>query len=381
MELLEKIYHQTTPRVEFNFRNLSLILEENLRDKKENIVISGVSQSGKTALIFLFLGEFEEKKYIYIDLFEYRREHSRIFENLPNFIENNQKIEFIILETYGFDILEFQNILEKIQKFEIKIIITSWFSNLEFKNFKNIELFPLNFEEFLTFKPSNENLEHSLSRFLKVGTFPFLANKSDSFYTHQILRFLSFSLSENEILILENSVNFIGSKVSFYTIFQNIKKYHKISKDKFYSALESIQNKHYLLSLNEFIFDSEKKNSKKNVRKIYLIDPMISSNFSGKKDFISVFENFIFLELLKKGEKVTFFESINFYIFSERKIVLSLPFGFEEHIQRLLKKISKSIEKIFVRKIEIVTLNFETSTKLNDLNVEVISFSRWALTL
>jgi GTPase SAR1 family protein len=371
-------YHKNIPQIELNARKISPIFENLIFKEKKSIVLFGTSQSGKTAFIFYSFLQVNPEKYIYIDLYEHKNNLSNVFNSIISELNKNKKIEFLIIETYDFDILEE---LKYLKNLNATVVISTWLHDLTRDNFfHNLELFPLNFEEFLSFKPSNESLESALSRFFKIGTFPFLANKNDSFYTFQITRFLPFALSQIELIILENIANLIGTKVSFFAIFNNIKTNHKISKDKFYLAIKSLENKKYLLYLHEFNLSLDTQNIKKNVKKSYLIDPVIRNSFSGRKDFITLFENIIFLELIKKNKRVSFFEKIDFYIFDERRAILLLPFGEIEQIKKLLKKVEKSISKIFVSKIEILTLHFETNCKFNNKQIEVISFSRWALT-
>jgi len=102
-------------------------------------------------------------------------------------------------------------------------------------------------------------------------------------------------------------------KVSAFTIYERLKLTRKISKDKLYKSYENLLSKNYIHNLEKF-------QHQKAIKKLYLCDTSLKSALSIDKHFGRLFENMVFLELLKSKVKCFYAQGIDFYIFPMNKI-------------------------------------------------------------
>jgi hypothetical protein len=342
MEILKEL-----PDRHFEVRKLEI-------PKEGNIYLHGITQSGKSSLVLDSL----QDDFLYIDF-----ENEKEFKELPKILRKEGVPKTLVLETYNFSLLYLLPLLP-----DSRIIIISW-RNREIAGFQKIVLYPLLFEELVAFKPNSENLEHYLLRYSQMGGFPIFAKLSSPLIFKHLKRVFYFALSEQEIAMLKDVANNIGVSRSKMNIFQSLKQEMKISKDKFYLIFDNLIRDGYIVSVPEF-------NKSVNSR-FYLIDSALKNSFSRKSEFHRLFENMVISELSKKGYNGRYYRSIDFYI--KDRAFVSLPFFDEENIEKYLNRSLKNLKKIKIKNVIVITMDFETELQYEDIVIEVIKFTRWAL--
>jgi len=156
-------------------------------------------------------------------------------------------------------------------------------------------------------------------------------------------------------------------------MYERLKTTRKISKDKLYSNLEQLVEQGYLHQLAKY-------QHAKATKKLYLCDISIKNAFSTQKHFGRLFENMVYLEMLKKDFELYYDEEIDFYIPQQNRVILCMAFGNQEALFKKVEKIEAFVITHGVTKVEVVTMTNESSLQHPFVRVEMIPFSVWALT-
>jgi predicted AAA+ superfamily ATPase len=180
------------------------------------------------------------------------------------------------------------------------------------------------------------------------------------------------ALSDIELAILAQSAKMVTQKVSAFNLYERLKTERKISKDKLYFHLQSMLDKRYLYGLGKYNHPSA-------VQKLYLCDIAIKHALNLQKHFGRVFENLIFLELVKHRVECYYDEGIDFYLPSRRQIVLAMPFANEHSLFKKVEALEGFIITNAVREVIAVTMNTESSLSHPISRITMIPFSMWAL--
>ena len=162
--------------------------------QKGDINLFGVRGSGKTTIVLDLLVDTDEDTTLYIDL----EDPNLIFSpltalTLQHFIDKNG-ITLLVLDHYKEGTLpSFPNVERLIVLSRIKLIDDS---------LTPVELFPLDYEEFLAFETSSVQ-NKGFNHFLRSGTLPGLA-RSQKTSTQSMKTFLhsSFDRNEQKLLII-----------------------------------------------------------------------------------------------------------------------------------------------------------------------------------
>ncbi len=353
MNLLEILYAQEFKTTTFYPRKQSITHPKTL--------LIGPKKSGKTTLVLDHLSQAQKGSFLYID-FADLRVNQAIFFGLPNFLTKNN-IRLLVLDNFDFSF--------KIPDCENVIVTTHQAKSIA--GFATQKIYPLDFEEFIAFEKRQMNIEAIFNDYADAGTYPVMAQSSKE---HRIKNFqnLITLMCETplEFTIFQKYALSQGLIVSSFSLFNEIKLFHKVSKDKFYANVKKLQEEN-------MIFLVEKYQVPRADKKVYLIDFAIKSVLTFDKDFIKRFENIIYLELFKGGERVYYTDLIDFYIPDTSKAVIALPFLPLPMIKTKLERIEKELEKYQIKKIEIITLESEGAFTYKHMDVEILPFWSWAL--
>jgi predicted AAA+ superfamily ATPase len=347
-----------------NIQNSDILPRNILMPESDNILIYGISQSGKTTFVFDFL-QNSELNFLYVNFEVWQNPENKIYKILKKLEENS--FDILVLDIHKFNIKPH---LKLFARFELKIIIISWIAT-KIQKFKQIEIFPLNFEEFISFKNGMENIENSFLRYSQTGGFPIFAKYSEELLFSHLKRLLHFSLSKYEIRILEYIADNVGISLTVRNIYLELKSRMQVSKDKLYPLIKGLIEKGYILAIPEF--------QKKFHKKYYLMDHSLQNSFSGETNFLKLFENMVISELRKREKIGIFYRGIDFYIEKEKKGILSLPFIELETLQNRISKNISDFQKLNIKKLEIVTMDLEAEFSIKDIQIEALPFLRWAL--
>ncbi len=353
MNLLEVLYATEFKKPTFYPRKFSITHKKTL--------ILGPKKSGKSTIIFDYLSQCKKGTFLYIDFNDLRVTQVIIF-GLPSFLKKND-IQLLVLENFDFSF--------KIPDCPEVIVTTHTAQTLE--GFTCQTLYPLDFEEFIAFEKRQIDVEIIFNDYADLGTYPAVVTSAkENFvkYFQDHIRLLCDS--PLEFTILKNYALMQGVSVSSYALFNEIKLFHKVSKDKFYAITKKLQEENIL-------FLVEKYGTPKADKKVFMIDFAMKSVLTFEKDFITRFANIIFLELMKNEIEVYFTDFLDFYIPKENKAIIPMPFLPPSMILSKLSRLEKDLIKYDIKKIEIITLEGEEETYHGSIPVEILPFWSWAL--
>lgn len=353
MEQLQYFFEEKIKKIPFIPRKLSI-------DENENILLKGVKFSGKTFLLKDYLSR-QNRKFLYIDLDDIRVNIKELESNLQNFIDKN-----------GIEIVAIDNYKKEFLVPKAKQVILSTCEPTKIDGFKTKKLYPLDFEEYIAFEKSTD-IKIVFNNFLKNGTFPEISKLPDFKRKDRFFEIIKLFFSEEiEVELFKEISKKQGHKSSPYQIFTRLKDRLKISKDRFYSFFEELKEKDIIFVLEKFSYPKASK-------KIYLCDFALKNYLSFSKEFPKIFENALFLELIKKGYEVFYYDKIDFFIPSKKEVIFSIPFGSEVTIQKKITEAFRYIKELDTKKITVVSVTKSFKYYEENIEVEILPFYEWVL--
>lgn len=348
--LLDEYYRYDLHNAGYIERKVSLL--------EGNTLIVGIAQSGKTSLIKHYLLTKKKSSYLYLDCRDLRIDINTLNEVLELYCKEN-KISILALDNYH----------ESIRLFAMEQIILSSERPLE-TEFEILELDLLDFEEFLAFEPKFDST--ALNHFFQLGGFPAMHRVSSEERPLYLQKVLTRALEPIELDIVIQATKMVTQKVSAFNLYERLKVERKISKDKLYLHVQSLLDKRYLYTLGKY-------NHPNAVKKLYLCDIAIKHALNLQKHFGRVFENLVYLELVKHSVECYYDEGIDFYLPERGQIVLALPFANEHALFNKVEALEGFIIMHGVREVIVVTMNTESSLSHPMADITMTPFSMWAL--
>lgn len=205
---------------------------------------------------------------------------------------------------------------------------------------------PLNFEEYVSFSKSNK-LESIFASFLKEGNLPELPYTPESKRTARIQEIFTLYARHNTS-ILAFLLRYQGKPFSTHNAFCLLKQQQKISKDKIYALIDSLQSEQVIITLPH----AKQKESKK----LYFYDFALPYAISPAPNFQAIFENMIFCELLHAGiapdvdSGMSYDESCDFIIGDLG--IFALPFPTPALIESKLSRLTRSFAQVLFISID-----------------------------
>ncbi|MEJ2373759.1 MAG: ATP-binding protein, partial [Sulfurimonas sp.] len=188
--------------------------------------------------------------------------------------------------------LVLDNYIETIHFANVSQLIITTQQKLDIPELDFINLYPLDYEEFLAYEHKYDS--SALNHFFQLGGLAIMHKiyaDERNIYLQSILK-NALDDMEFDILVLCAKLN--SQKLSAFTIYERLKTKRKISKDKLYKSFQNLVDKKYIHQLEKF-------EHKKATKKLYLCDTSLKSALSLEKNFGRLFENMVYLELLKKS--------------------------------------------------------------------------------
>ena len=349
--LLEELYKTDIHLDKFHFRKVFL---DDL-----SYQINGISQSGKTKLAKNYLLGLKKSSYLYIDCNDIRINIDELNKTLAKFCNHN-KIDTLVLDNYK----------KKINIINVSQLIICCEAYLDIQYLKTVQLYPLDYEEFLAYEHKYDST--ALNHFFQLGGFPSMHKVNSDERNMYIQKTLKYTLDEKEFDILIFCAKMMAQKISPYSIYERLKQTRKISKDKLYKSFENLSDKNYIHQL-------QKTNHPKATRKIYLCDISLKSALSIDKHFGRLFENMIYLELLKSAIECFYDDGIDFYLPGSDEVILGMPFADERTLFKKMEAIEAFIFTHQIKKVTAVTMSREGSVSHPFSEVEMIPFDIWAI--
>jgi len=328
-------------------------------DSAKSYQINGVTQSGKTKLVKNYLLSLKKSSYLYIDCDDIRWDIKELNNILASFCIKN-KIDTLVLDNYKPKI-KFVNVTQM-------IIICE--THHEYDFLETLVLYPLDYEEFLVYEHKYDST--ALNHFFQLGGFAHMHKLHPDTRSLYIQKIMQNALDEVEFDVLVFCAKMNSQKLSAYMIYERLKTIRKISKDKLYKSYDTLLSKNYIHKL-------EKYNKPKAIKKIYLCDISLKSALSIDKHFGRLFENMIYLQLLKSNIECFYDDGIDFYIPDENRVILCKPFADERVLFKKMEMIEEFIFTQQIKRVTAVTMNKEGSVSHPFSKVEMIPFDIWAL--
>ena len=355
MKLLEENYQINFSKINFLERKIKII--------NSKTIICGPSKVGKSYLVYDFLSNFKNEDYLYIDFFDLRNKNiTNELQFLDEFIKE-KNVEVLILENFDHQckIPDCTNIILTSQK------------NIIYENFEKINLYALDFEEYLLFDSKHQNITQSFNSFLKYGNLALSITTEEHKKLSKLQEIIKLnSKDETSFEILKILIENIDERKSIFQLYNQLKTRIKISKDRFYEECKELEEKNN-------IFFIEKYNQEMSLKKIYTYNYAFLNAISFTKKFKQEFTNMVFLELLKENNKIFYLENIDYYVKEENLAVVCIPFLNQLINSNILKKIVKTAIEYNINKIEIITVSNSENLSNNKIKINVISFYEWAL--
>jgi len=349
-------------------------------DSKEIIVVYGSRQVGKTSLLKYLIENYIKKNVFYMDLemLNLLDLCNKGAESVYNYLlqkdaDEKQKIYLIIDEIqYMENPTNFLKIMHDHYP-NIKLLV-SGSSTFEIKKkFKeslagrtvNFELYPLSFEEFLTFKGKkyklgknneqtiNNELINLAEEYIRFGGHPKIvlenSEEKKQVYLFQIINtYVRKDIKEigriRDISAFNKLLELLASQSGQLLNILEISNTLKINKKTVSEYLDLLENTFIIKRVSPFHKNLRSELSKN--PKVFFIDTGIM-HLLWLKEFPKVilgnaFETFVFLELLKANKKINFWrttnkQEIDFIIKDKKLYAIEVKYNFQNIDNRNLK--------------------------------------------
>ncbi len=349
--LLEEFYKQDLHNPYFIERKIQL--------GETSTQLIGISQSGKSSLIKHYLLQHKKSSYLYIDCDDIRIGIDELNEHLQLFCTE-----------HAIEILALDNYVSTIALPNVRQILISGEQTFSLEDFNLIRIYPLDFEEFLAYEHKFDST--ALNHYLQLGGFPAMHRTPSEERVRTLQRTLQQALSDIEFALIMLITKMASQKVSAFTLYERLKSQRKISKDILYKSMEQLIGKGYVHPVKKFAHSRATK-------KLYLCDIAIKNALTTQKHFGRLFENLVFLELLKHEHTVYYDEGIDFYLNEENRVVLCMPFSNKEMLFKKIEGIEGFLVTHQVSRVEVITMSSEGELHHPFVDVEMMPFGIWAL--
>ena len=353
MDLLE-YYHNQHHNVE-NYvpRKCQLPTEGDLN-------LYGVRGAGKTTIILDLLSQEEEEHTLYIDLDDPNLVFNQLLSlKLQQYIDS-QSISLLILDHYT------EGYLSSFPNVE-RLIVLSRIS-LSDKALIPIELFPLDYEEFLAFEMTASQ-SSGFNHFLRSGTLPLLA-RSQKTSTQAMKTFFHSAFNENEQKLLLILAQHHTKHLTVHQIYTFAKEKFKVSKDWLYKTMKLFTQEKLVL----FIDDRYQKSGKK----MLLFDFAFAKYLTMGQPFIMQFDTMIALALTKHHIDVQTL-GIHGYVTKNSELIIPAPFESEESLWVKSQNKFSLYKKHGIKKVTIVTVANAYEYDIEKLHFEALPFDEWSV--
>ncbi|MDD4050155.1 MAG: ATP-binding protein [Candidatus ainarchaeum sp.] len=376
---------------------------------KEIIVITGSRRSGKSYLLLQFKEKIKRGSYVNFE-----------DDRFINFTENDfNNLLKAIYEVYGEDnntffFDEIQNIphweifVRRLYNYKYKVFITGSNANLLSSELGtkltgrhlDITLLPFSFIEYLKYYNVDYNKNYNLKekskilryfdKYLLEGSYPQFLEEDNpdiirNIYSDAIYKDLQPRYSIDNINDLKETLLYLSSSLASPISYNNVAKSLKIKSHhtikKYISSLESV----YLVFLINRYFESNKK-ILQSYKKIYFIDNGLRNilTFQRYQDKEHLLENIVFLELIRRGKEITYFNEDNSEcdFIAKDKSFENYQVCFElndNNKDREVKGLVFAMDFFKLKIGYILTYDQEDEFKIDNKVIKVISVWKWLL--
>lgn len=353
MKLLEYYHHQRYTTENYVPRKCQI-------PAHGDINLYGVRGAGKTTMVFDLLSQEDADKTLYIDL----EDPNLIFNtftplSLQQYIDR-EGITILILDHYTPNTLpSFPNVN--------RLIVLSRVA-LEDSTLTSIELFPLDYEEFLAFE-STIAQSNGFNHFLRSGTLPQLA-RSQKTHIQAMKTFFQSSFDAPEQKLLLILAQHHTKHLTTHQIYTFAKEKFKVSKDWLYRTM-----KHFTQEKIVFFIDDRYQKSGK---KMLLFDFAFAKYLTIGQPFILQFDTMIALALMKHHIDVETL-GIHGYVTRHNELIITAPFESEESMWVKSQGKFSLYKKYGITKVTIVTVTNAYEYDIEKIHFEALPFNEWTV--
>ncbi|MEA3434496.1 MAG: hypothetical protein U9R13_07905, partial [Campylobacterota bacterium] len=320
----------------------------------------GVRGAGKTTIILDLLSQEEEERSLYIDFDDPNLAFNTLGSlTLQQYIDR-EDISLLILDHY------IEGYLTSFPNVERLIILSR--IPLSGKALTTIELFPLDYEEFLAFEATTAQ-SNGFKHFLRSGTLPLLAH-SQKTSTQTMKIFFQSAFNENEQKLLLVLAQHHTKHLTIHQIYTFAKEKFKVSKDWLYKTMKLFTQEKLVF----FINDRYQKSGKK----MLLFDFAFAKYLTMGQPFIMQFDTMIALALIKHHIKVQTL-GIHGYVTQNNELIIPAPFESEESLWVKSQNKFSLYKKYDIKKVTIVTVANTYEYDIEKLHFEALPFDEWSV--
>ena len=353
MNLLEYFYNQ-------QYFSNAFIPRKCIVPTDVDINLFGVRGSGKSSILLDIYENSKKDLSLYIDFNDPICTFKKITTlELQSFININN-IELLIFDHYE------ENTLMSMPN--VKQIIVASRYKLDIVNFYTIELFLLDYEEFLAFDLTSSQ-KHGFHHFLQSGTFPIVA-KSQKDRVEILKNFFYGKFSQNEQKLLIILANNHTKHITAHQIYNYAKEQFKVSKDWIYKTIREFTNEKVIT----FAEDRYIKTGKKMI----LFDFALAKYLNPNHTFMIQFDTLVSLALMKHNIYVDTL-GIYGYITKDNELLVPAPFESEESLWSKSQNRFSTYKKHNVNKVTVITISNSYKFRIEKLLFEAIPFEEWSI--
>ena len=320
-------------------RDLYLTQLISFKDKPLIKVITGLRRCGKSTLLSLFenyllkIGISKDniirmnfESFEFDELTDYKELHTYINKRL----NNNYEKYYILLD----EVQQISSWEKAINSFlvdaDVDIYITgsnayllsSELSTLLSGRYVEIKMQPLSFKEYLDFTETenSENLQEKFNKYIRYGGLPTVVDLMDNpdtiglflegIYNTVMMKDVIERNGVRDAALLESILKYIASNIGSIVSTKKISDYltssgRKTNSDTIDNYLKMLENAFIIYRANRY--DLKGKLFLKTLEKYYIVDMGIRNRLTGlsNTDYGHILENLVYLELLRRGYKVT----------------------------------------------------------------------------
>jgi len=352
MDLLEH-YHEHPPQ------NDHYIVRKTMIPQEGNVNLYGARGCGKTALILDYLKEQDEQT-LYIDL-EDPNLILNTLDTLPlqAFIEE-YNIKELILDHYE------EGMIESFPHVSRLILLSR--TPIEDEHFTHVQLFPLDYEEFLAFEYGSSS-SIAFNHFLKAGTLPAMARHTKN-TTLQMKQFFQQQFSPNEQSLILILARYNTQPMTTHQIYTFTKEHFKISKDFVYGTIKRFQEEGLLYFIDNAI--------KRSGKKMLMYDFAFVKYLTTHQPFGNQFDTMIALTLIKHGISFKTL-GIHGYVTEENELIIPAPFDSEENFWVKSQNKFSIFKKHGITKVTVVTVANSYTFDIEKIRFEALPFHEWSI--
>jgi len=393
--------------------NISMLL-----DKKTNKIntFTGFRRVGKTYLLFLIMEKLSDESSIYFNF-----EDERIPESTDVLTQLLCAVEELYPEQYNILFLDEIHIipgwgkfLRRIKDQGYQVFVTGSSSKLGLKEIptelrgrtRNYPIFPLAFQEYLTFKDiafddidSHRQTEISrvLDEYLVYGGFPEIYDADDierreviqEYFRTLVQRDLIERFNIRQEALLRSTIKLVLNSltISISKLTNTLKSIgFRCSKNTISNYLSYMESSFFLCQA--LFYSNNVKDQMQYPRKVYFIDNGFLKYLSLNPDISRSFENLVAVELKRRGYKLFYWknlkgEEVDFVIIENETvsqlIQVCYNMTFEDTREREIRALKKGMHHFGLEKGMILTLNQEESINGKDFEITVVPISKWLL--